>query len=309
MRRQQNHPHTARRVLWSTAGLVWLASAALVFPSANAATRDVVSSTTSPLQFVGLTGRVKTEVQTFTALQLPMPQGLPQVAQDYRSAGFGQRALQHWLIQGVANSQQINLAWSGFLAGAQTSVVQIAASAKAASHLMETHPHSSQGDVSLPIWTFAAHRLRNARPAPWKIPLGTRRREVWQVTWSSTAAPKAVRVPGSMEAQTIAGHRVFRVRTKANGRLQSYWWYQRGWLINLSPQAGSATKAVIQTVAAVDRLPMIAHGAGMVFMEPGYTAGQYAYWLDGSVEYTVSNAYSMLALATLVQDLPSSFGA
>ena len=112
-----------------------------------------------------------------------------------------------------------------------------------------------------------------------------------------------------MEAQTIAGHRVFRVRTKAGGRLQSYWWYQRGWFIDLSPQAGSATKAVIQTVAAVDRLPMIAHGAGMVFMEPGDKAGQCASWMDGSVEYTVSNAYSMLALATLVQDLPSSFGA
>jgi hypothetical protein len=176
MRRQQSHPYTARRVLWSMTGLWLLATAALAFPSANAATRDVVSSTTSPLQFVGLTRRGKTEAQTFTALQLPMPQGLPQVAQDYRSAGIGQRAVQHWLIQGVANSQQINLAWSGYLAAARTSVVQIAASAKAAVHLMETHPHSSQGYVSLPIWTFAAHRLPNARPYPWRIPLGTRRR-------------------------------------------------------------------------------------------------------------------------------------
>ncbi len=54
-----------------------------------------------------------------------------------------------------------------------------------------------------------------------------------------------------MEAQTLAEHRVFRVMTKASGRLQYYWWYQRGWFIDLSPQAGSATKAVIQTVAAV----------------------------------------------------------
>lgn len=284
-----------------------LASVALAFPSASAATRDFVSSTKSPLQFAGLTRRVKTEVHTFTALQLPMPQGLPQVAQDYRSAGIGQRAVQHWLIQGVANPQQTHLAWSGYLPGAQTSVVQIAASAKADVHVMVTHPHRSQGYVSLPIWTFVAQRIRNARPKPWNIPFGTRRREVWQVTPGSTASPKVV--PGSMGAQTIAGHRVFGVMTKVSGRLQYYWWYQHGWLVDLSPQAGSATKDVIQTVAAVDHLPTIAHGAGMLFVEPGYQAGQYAYWMDGSVEYTVSNAYSVLAMATLVQDLPHSFGA
>jgi len=250
-----------------------------------------------------LMNRVRQQVKRRMAIPTPIPAGLPSTA--YYDGTWVHR----WLVRGIANTKGVNLTWYG-LSAKGLAAVQIAPTGAALTRLIADQ--AKQVPTVVPggdqIWGLSVKRLSTPEATPWKITLAPSQQHSWSIGWSigsgiSTCHP----IPGTTVERTIAGQRVFQI-TQAGLKVDL--WYMHGWLINVSPQAGSQSQTVTEARVAARHLPTIPKGSGLFFVEPGYSAGQYAMWVHGLVWYNVDNATmgndSALAIAALVRDFPSS---
>ena len=260
----------------------------------------IFAAQSPPVAFVPLTQQVKTKVHTLTPIPLALPIGLPFTA---HTSVFG--TVHHWVITGTANAHSYNIAWYPRWPQADTSVIDIATTPTTLQQLETRYPPT--GERGTGLWSFSGRKILHPRVAPWNVPYTRSRSQAWSVNIYPGIALGAEKVPGTMTAETLGEQRVFKIKPVADGRMYSFVWYERGWLVILNPYPLNHNRHLVAQVKAlahqVAHLPRIPRGGG-TFNEQIASGGSYVSWIHGTIQYAVANSVGNRALVAFLHRLP-----